>query len=180
MGKILLTLLSSPFIASQARSNNPLASQKTSLSLLSIIDSLRMNGHSRVMVNKAINSKLIKTLFCVVLLISLVLYPPSSAHAHSLTHGAAISKGGEIWHHGGHDAHAHQDVDDVQGQLNATDGDTTTDTTHCCQGICMVADLAQAVSGLSDVQRADHEASWLSSFSPFDPIEHRRPPKHLI
>ncbi|MEE4348431.1 hypothetical protein ABWH93_08550 [Seohaeicola saemankumensis] len=44
----------------------------------------------------------------------------------------------------------------------------------------MAAVLAQAAAGLPEIHEADHEATWLSSFSPFDPLEHRRPPKHLI
>ncbi|MDX5400810.1 MAG: hypothetical protein LPJ93_00265 [Rhodobacterales bacterium] len=83
-------------------------------------------------------------------------------------------------HHGGHGAHAHHDMSDAQAQLTASDSDTTTDTPNCCQGICMAAVIAQSLPGLSDIQEAEHEATWLSSFSPFDPFQHRRPPKHLI
>ncbi|MCD1625336.1 MAG: hypothetical protein ACU0B7_12570 [Paracoccaceae bacterium] len=132
------------------------------------------------MVTRAINFGLVKALFCAVLLVSLILYPPSSAHAHSSVHGSAMAQDTENRHHGGHGAHAHHDVEDVMSQLTASDSDTTTDTANCCQGICAAAVLAQTAAGLPDVPRADPEATWLSSFSPFDPIEHRRPPKHLI
>jgi len=143
----------------------------------SIIDSLRMSRHARAMLKRAIISKLIKTLLCVTLLMSLILYPPSSAHAHTAGHGVAVVQNADTGHHAGHGAHAHHDMG--HAQLTA-DSDTSSDAPNCCQGICMAAVIAQSPSDLPDVQRASHLATWLSSFSPFDPVEHRRPPKHLI
>lgn len=64
--------------------------------------------------------------------------------------------------------------------MTASAIDTTADTPNCCQGICMAAVVAQNAAGLPEVHGVDHEATWLSSFSSFDPLEHRRPPKHLI
>ena len=132
------------------------------------------------MLQRAIISKLIKTLFCVTLLVSLILYPPSSAHAHSSAHGPAMAQNAESGNHDSHGAHSHHDMGEVQGKMTASPGATTADTPNCCQGICMAAVLAQTAAGLPEVHRANHDATWLSSFSPFDPLEHRRPPKHLI
>jgi hypothetical protein len=139
-----------------------------------------MNGHSKAMATRAFTSGLVKALFCVTVLVSLILYPPSSAHAHSAAHGPAMAQNAESGHHGSHAAHAHHDMEEAQAQMTASVGDTTADTPNCCQGICMAAVLAQTVATLPEVHGADHEATWLSSFSPFDPLEHRRPPKHLI
>lgn len=133
------------------------------------------------MVNRAINSKLIKTLFCVVLLLSLVLYPPSSAHAHASAHGVAASQDAVTGHHGEYGAHTHNDMGDAQGNhLIDADNGTSSDTPNCCQGICMAEVITQSQLGLPDVYQGGHEPTGLSSFSPFDPIAHRRPPKHLI
>jgi hypothetical protein len=141
-----------------------------------------MKGHSRAMFQRAIISKLIKTLFCVTLLMSLVLYPPSSAHAHSAAHGVGVVQNADTGHHAGHGAHGHgADAHHDMGHAQAnTDSATSSDAPNCCQGICMAAVIAQSPSDLPNVQRASHQATGLSSFSPFDPVEHRRPPKHLI
>lgn len=146
----------------------------------SIIDSLRMTGHSRMMLKSSMISKLLKTLFGVALLVSLVLYPPSSAHAHASAHSVAAVKGADTAHHGGHGAHVHHDPSDSQPHLHGSDNGKSSDTSDCCQSICMAVVIAKSSSGPPDVNRAPHEATWLSSFSPFDPIEYRRPPKHLI
>lgn len=153
---------------------------KVGRALPSIIDSLSVSRHSSGMLQRTIISKLIKTLFCVTLLFSLVLYPPSSAHAHASAHGGSTVQDTDHGHHGGHGAHAHHDIGDAQSPLNAMDSDTSSDAPNCCQGICMAAVIAQSPSVLQEVNRAGHEATWLSSFSAFDPFEHRRPPKHLI
>lgn len=127
---------------------------------------------------KAITAGLIKTLFCVTLLVSLILYPPTSAHAHANAHGVVTVENTDTEHMGGHGAHAHHAMGDVQVDL--TDSDTSSDTPNCCQGICMTAMIAQSQKALPRVNGTDHAVTWLSSFSPFDPVAHRKPPKHLI
>ncbi len=154
--------------------------EKVSGTLRSIIDSLLMTRHSGAMFQRAIISKLIRTLFSVALLAALALYPPSSAHAHASAHGTAAIEEADIGHHSGESAHAHHDKGDLQLHLSEADSGKSSDTPNCCQGICMAAVIAQSPSDMPNIVRADHEATWLSSFSPFDPIEHRRPPKHLI
>lgn len=154
--------------------------EKVNRALRSIVDSLWMNGHSSGMRTRTITSGLVKALFCVTLLVSLILYPPSSAHAHSSAHGPAMAQNADGGHHGGHGAHSHHNMGEAQGHKTASAGDTTADTPNCCQGICMAAVLVQNGAGLPEVHEADHEATWLSSFSPCDPVEQHRPPKHLI
>ncbi|MDD9709369.1 hypothetical protein PVW53_19030 [Seohaeicola sp. SP36] len=123
-------------------------------------------------------SKLCQTLFSVALLMALILYPPSSAHAHHAAFAAAEVQDMDSGHH----AHAHHDMGDADHMRHLTEADsgTSSDTPNCCQGICMAAVIAQPLSSLPRMQRAGHEATWLSSLSPFDPVAHRRPPKHLI
>ena len=155
-----------------------LSHEKVGHCVSSVIDRLRRDRPSRGMSRWANISKLCQTLFSVALLMALILYPPSSAHAHHAAFAAAVDQDMDAGHH----AHAHHDMGDADHMRHLTEADsgTSSDTPNCCQGICMAAVIAQPLSSLPRMQRAGHEATWLSSLSPFDPVAHRRPPKHLI
>lgn len=150
--------------------------EKVSRTLWSIIDSLGLNRHLRRMLHKLIIARLIKTLFCVTLLVSVALYPPSSAHAHH-THGPQTTQDTYAVHDGEHDAHAHHNMA-VPDDPQTSDG--ASDAPNCCNGICTTAVIADGQSAISHLQKPAHNAVGLSSFAAFDPIDHLRPPKHLI
>jgi hypothetical protein len=156
------------------RGKDPLFCINFEMSRASLIDRLAMNGHSSAMSKRVIIAGLIRALFSVTLLVSLILYPPSSAHAHAAAHGLHGSVEPDAGHHG-HGDHAHHATGaDSTAELEAADAP------NCCKGICIAAVFPDVQSGFARMTRATHAVAVPAGFLAVDPMAHLRPPQDLI